>query len=74
MWNKLRAYGVAGKLFKGVMNFYVDSMGCVRVGVNVSEWFPVSVGLEQSYVMSPRLFNMYCIYGWCGAVRKCEGA
>ena len=40
-------------------NFYVDSRACVRVGNDVSEWFPVNVGLRQSCVMSPWLFNVY---------------
>ena len=32
---------------------------CVRVGNEVSEWFPVRVGLRQGCVMSPWLFNLY---------------
>ena len=47
----LRVYG--GKLLKGVQKFYVDSRACVRVGNDVSEWFPVDVGLRQGCVMSP---------------------
>ena len=39
--------------------FYVDSRACVRVGNDVSEWFPVNVRLRQGYVMSPWLFNIY---------------
>ena len=50
-------YGVGGKLLKEVQNFYVDS-SCVRVGNDVSEWFPVNVGLRQG-LMSPWLFNVY---------------
>ena len=43
------------------------------MGMAVSEWFPVNVGLSQGCVMSPRIFNvntevnamyaMQCIYG-----------
>ena len=29
------------------------------MGNDVSEWFPVNVGLRQSCVMSPWLFNVY---------------
>ena len=29
---------------------------CVRVGVDVSEWFPVNVGLRQGCLMSLWLF------------------
>ena len=43
----LRLYGVGGKLLKAVQSFYKDSRVCVRVGNEVSEWFPVNVGLRQ---------------------------
>ena len=42
-----RVYGVGGKLFKTVHSFYVDSRASVRVGNDVSEWFPVNVGLTN---------------------------
>ena len=59
MWQMLRVYGVGGKLLNAVQNFYVDSMACVRVGNDVSEWFPANVGLRQGWAMSPWLFNVY---------------
>ena len=59
MWNVLRMYGVGGKLLKAVKSLYADSKACVRVGNEVSEWFPVKVGLRQGCVMSPWLFNLY---------------
>ena len=55
----LRVYGVGGKLLKAVQSFYIDSRACVRVENDVSEWFPVNVGLRQGCVMSPWLFNVY---------------
>ena len=55
----LRVYGVGGKLCKAVQSFYVDSRACVQVGMDVSEWIPVNVGLRQGCVMSPWLFNVY---------------
>ena len=55
----LRVYGVGGKLLKAVQSFYVDSKVCVWVGNDVSEWFPLYVGLRQVCVMSPWLFNVY---------------
>ena len=42
-----------------MQSFYIDSMACVRVGNDASEWFPVNVGLRQCCVMSPWLFNVY---------------
>ena len=59
MWQMLRVYGVGGKIFEAVQIFYIDSRACVRVGNDVSEWFPVNVGLRQGCVMSPCLFNEY---------------
>ena len=59
MWQMLRVFGVGGKLLKAVQSFYVDSRVCVWVGNDVSEWFPVNVGLRQGCVMSPWLFNVY---------------
>ena len=47
-------------------SFHIDSRVCVRVGKNVSEWFPVDIGVRQSCVMSPWLFNFYLD----GVVRK----
>ena len=59
MWNVLRMYGVGGKLLGAVKSLYVGSRACVRVGDEVSEWFPVRVGLRQGCVMSPWLFNLF---------------
>ena len=59
MWNVLRLYGIGGRLLRGVKSLCVGSKACVRVGNEVSEWFPVRVGLRQGCVMSPWLFNLY---------------
>ena len=48
MWQILRVNGVVGKLLKAVQSFYVDSRACGRVGNDMSEWFPVNVGLRQA--------------------------
>ena len=64
MWQMLRVYGVGGKLLKAVQSFYVDRKACVRVGNNVSEWFPVNVGFRQGCMMSPWLFNVYIWMVW----------
>ena len=59
MWDVLQLYGVGGKLLRAVKSFYIGSKACVRVGSELSEWFPVKVGLRQGCVMSPWLFNLY---------------
>ena len=37
-------------MLKTVKSFYVDSRACVRVGNDVSEWFPVNVELRYIYI------------------------
>ena len=59
MWNVLRLCGIGGRLLRGVKSLYVGSKACVRVGNEVSEWFPVRVGVRQGCVMLPWLFNLY---------------
>ena len=59
MWQMLRVHGVGRKLLKAVQSFYVKSSSCVRGGNDVTEWFPVNVGLRQGCVISPWLFNIY---------------
>ena len=59
MWEVLGLYGVGGRLLNAVKSFYINSRACVRIGNEVSDWFPVRVGLRQGCVMSPWLFNVY---------------
>ena len=58
MWNILRLNGIGGRLLRGLTSLYVGSNAGVRVRNEVSEWFPVKVGLRQGHVMSPWLFNL----------------
>ena len=42
-----------------MQSIYPVIRACVWGGMDVSEWFPVNVGLRQGCVMSPWLFNVY---------------
>ena len=59
MWNVLRLYGIGGRLLQGMKSLCDGSKACVSVGNEMSEWFPVRVGLRQGCLMSPWLFNLY---------------
>ena len=38
---EITVYGIGGRLLLLVKSLYVGSKACVRVGNEVSEWFPV---------------------------------
>ena len=59
LWQVLRMYDVAGKLFNGIKSMYVDSLACVRVKGGKSEWFRVDSRVRQGCIMFPWLFNVY---------------
>ena len=46
-------------MLKAVQSFYIDSRACVRVGYDVSEWFPINVALRQVCAMSLWWINVY---------------
>ena len=54
---------------KIVESFYVESRSCVRVGADVSEWFPINVGSRECCMMSPWLFNVCMDYDVVPLVR-----
>ncbi len=53
LWIILRLHGLGDRLLKGMKSVFVNSRACVRVGNDVSDWFPVQVDLQQGCVMSP---------------------
>ena len=60
MWRVLGMYyGDEGQLMQAMKSIYAGSIASVRVGSEVSEWFPVRVGLRHGCVRSPWLFNLY---------------
>ena len=54
----MRIYVIGGKLLRGLICFYDDSRACVTVG-GTECLFGAHVGLRQSCLMSPWLFNVY---------------
>ena len=64
MWQMLRVYGVGGKLMKAVQSFYVDSMACVYVGNDVSEWFPAMLNWDKAVWCIHRCLMYYDYMVW----------
>ena len=58
MWQMLIVYGLNWEeIVEALQSFYVDSRACVLVGMDVSEWFLVNVGLRHGCVMSSWLLQ-----------------
>ena len=49
-------------MLRGVKSWYVGSKAYVRVGNEVSEWFPVRVGLRQGCDVAVAVQSVY----WSG--------
>ena len=41
------------------MRLYVNSLACIRVKGDESEYFKIEIGVTQGCVVSPSLFNLY---------------
>ena len=52
-------HDVGDKLLGANKSIYVDSLACVRVKGDVSEWFRIDSGVRQGCIMSPWIFNVY---------------
>lgn len=67
--NVLWIYGVGRKWLEIVRSLYKESMVCQQIGREKAELFYVNAGLQQVYVMSPWLFNLFMDE----AVKKVKG-
>ena len=43
-------------------NLYVDQEATVRTLYGTTDWFKIGKGLQQGYILSPCLFNLYLEY------------
>ena len=59
LWQVLRIYDVSAKLLSGIKSIYVDSLVCVRVKGDESEWLKIDSGVRQGCIMFSWLFNVY---------------
>ena len=49
---------LGGNLLRRIKSMYVDSLACVRVKGEKSEWFRIDSGVGQGCIMSLWLFNV----------------
>ena len=59
LWTKLEDLGIGGNILTVIKSIYNDVQYCVRLNGIDTNWFRVTNGLKQSFMLSPLLFNMF---------------
>ena len=59
MWRIMENYGFKPKLIALLENLYKRIESAVIVDHDIFDWFKQTVGVRQSCIMSPDLFNLY---------------
>ena len=59
MLYKLREAGITGNIYKAVKAMYSGPSSCVNLNGNLTDWFPVSSGVQQGDTLSPTLFSIF---------------
>ena len=59
LWKILKEMGIPDNLTCLLKNLYAGQEATVRTGRETTEWFKIGKGVQQGYIMSLCLFNLY---------------
>ena len=59
LWKILKEMGIPDHLTCLLRNLYVGQEATVRTGHGTTDWFQIKKGIQQGYILSPCLFNLY---------------
>ena len=59
LFYKLKAKGVQGKMWRVLLNLFSKSQSSIRIAGEMSESFPIMVGVGQGDPLSTLLFDIY---------------
>ena len=59
LWQILEMYNVQGQLLDSIRAIYANSMSTVRTSKGLADWFDITSGVRQGWVLSPLLFIIY---------------
>ena len=62
LWKILKEIGIPDHLICLLRNLYAGHEATVRTGHGTTDWFQIGKGVQQSYVLSSYLFNLYAQY------------
>ena len=58
-WKILKEMGVPDHLTCLLRNLYAGQEAAVRNGYGTTDWFQIEKGIQQGYILSPCLFDLY---------------
>ena len=62
LWKILKEMGVSDRLTCLLRNLYASQEATIRTGHGTMDWFKIGKGVQQGYISSPCLFNLYGEY------------
>ena len=62
LWKNFKDMGVPDHLTCLLINLYAGQEATVRTGQGTKDWFQIRKGVQQGYILSPCLFNLYAEY------------
>ena len=62
LWKMLLKIGIPNKFVEIIKNLYDKTECSIIAGGELSDWFPVNIGVRQGCIMSPSLFNIFLEY------------
>ena len=62
LWKILKERGVPDHLTCVLRNLYLGQEAIVRTGHGTMDWFKIGKGVQQGYILSLCLFNLYAAY------------
>ena len=62
LWKNLKEIGIADHLTCLLRNLYAGQEATVRTSHGATDCFKIGKGVQQGYILSPCLFNLYAEY------------
>ena len=62
LWKILKEVGIPDQLICLLKNQHLDQETIVRTGHKTTDWYKIGKRVNQGYIVSPCLFNLYAAY------------
>ena len=59
LWATMKKYNISTNLIKVIKNLYNKATSAVLLNGNIGDWFLITVGVRQGYLLSATLFNSF---------------